>query len=61
MPKKIEFKEKVVVENAACGGRHTLFKTKDGQLYSCGHGAHGQTGLGTQDDVFVPTLVKSIK
>ena len=47
MPKKIEFKEKVVVENAACGGRHTLFKTKDGQLYSCGHGAHGQTGLGT--------------
>ncbi|XP_046362557.2 RCC1-like G exchanging factor-like protein [Haliotis rufescens] len=45
------------VVKVVCGQDHTLFLTDTGQVYSCGLGADGQTGLGSYKNVSVPTLV----
>eukprot|EP00079_Xenopus_tropicalis_P021015 XP_012812236.1 PREDICTED: Williams-Beuren syndrome chromosomal region 16 protein isoform X1 [Xenopus tropicalis] len=34
------------VVQVACGQDHSLFRTEKGEVYSCGWGADGQTGLG---------------
>ncbi|RWS22394.1 Williams-Beuren syndrome chromosomal region 16 protein-like protein, partial [Leptotrombidium deliense] len=41
-----------------CGQDHTLFLTEEGNVYSCGWGADGQTGLGHFNNVGIPTRVK---
>ncbi|XP_021344086.1 RCC1-like G exchanging factor-like protein, partial [Mizuhopecten yessoensis] len=41
-----------------CGQDHTLFLTAAGELYSCGMGADGQTGLGHYNSEHRPTLVQ---
>lgn len=41
-----------------CGLDHTLLLTKDGNVWSCGWGADGQTGLGHYDSVSSFTQVK---
>ncbi|XP_064652593.1 RCC1-like G exchanging factor-like protein isoform X2 [Lineus longissimus] len=46
------------VEQVVCGNEHTLFLTEDGEVYSCGLGADGQTGLGHYNSESKPTLVK---
>uniref|UniRef100_A0A8C5LLN9 RCC1-like G exchanging factor-like protein n=1 Tax=Leptobrachium leishanense TaxID=445787 RepID=A0A8C5LLN9_9ANUR len=43
------------VEQIACGQDHSLFRTEKGEVYSCGWGADGQTGLGHYDICSVPT------
>ncbi|XP_064473333.1 RCC1-like G exchanging factor-like protein isoform X2 [Ornithodoros turicata] len=40
-----------------CGQDHTLFLTSDGEVYSCGWGADGQTGLGHDRSQGVPQRV----
>ncbi|XP_013914272.1 PREDICTED: Williams-Beuren syndrome chromosomal region 16 protein [Thamnophis sirtalis] len=47
------FEDRVV--QVACGQDHSLFRTEKGDVYSCGWGADGQTGLGHYDIVSVPT------
>ncbi|ESO86089.1 hypothetical protein LOTGIDRAFT_204579 [Lottia gigantea] len=37
-----------------CGSDHTLFLTKTGEVYSCGLGADGQTGLGMYNNQGTP-------
>ncbi|KAI0207398.1 RCC1-like G exchanging factor-like protein [Lamellibrachia satsuma] len=46
------------VRQAVCGQDHTLFLTDEGQVYSCGLGADGQTGLGHYNAVGDPCRVK---
>lgn len=46
------------ISQVVCGQDHTFFVTKDGQLYSCGWGADGQTGLGHYNNQDKPALVK---
>lgn len=46
------------VRQVVCGQDHTLFLTEEGQVYSCGLGADGQTGLGHYDAVGVPCRVQ---
>ncbi|KAB0395912.1 hypothetical protein E2I00_000331, partial [Balaenoptera physalus] len=43
------------VVQVACGQDHSLFLTDKGEVYSCGWGADGQTGLGHYDITSVPT------
>ncbi|XP_052764495.1 RCC1-like G exchanging factor-like protein [Mya arenaria] len=42
------------VSKVLCGQDHTLFLTSDGQVFSCGLGADGQTGLETYENVGRP-------
>uniref|UniRef100_A0A8C9ABM7 RCC1-like G exchanging factor-like protein n=1 Tax=Prolemur simus TaxID=1328070 RepID=A0A8C9ABM7_PROSS len=43
------------VVQVACGQDHSLFLTDKGEVYSCGWGADGQTGLGHYNVTSVPT------
>ncbi|XP_007518033.2 RCC1-like G exchanging factor-like protein isoform X2 [Erinaceus europaeus] len=43
------------VVQVACGQDHSLFLTEKGEVYSCGWGADGQTGLGHHNTTSVPT------
>nr|KAF6442070.1 RCC1 like [Rousettus aegyptiacus] len=43
------------VVQVACGQDHSLFLTDKGEVYSCGWGADGQTGLGHYNITNVPT------
>ncbi|XP_054857167.1 RCC1-like G exchanging factor-like protein [Eublepharis macularius] len=47
------FEDRVV--QVACGQDHSLFRTEKGDVYSCGWGADGQTGLGHYDCASTPT------
>lgn len=40
-----------------CGQDHSLFLTEKGEIYSCGWGSDGQTGLGHFNDVSTPTKI----
>ncbi|KAI0382508.1 RCC1/BLIP-II [Hypomontagnella monticulosa] len=41
------------------GGDHSLVLTAEGKAYSWGFSSSGRTGLGTEDDVEIPTLINS--
>ncbi|KAF2852990.1 RCC1/BLIP-II [Plenodomus tracheiphilus IPT5] len=41
----------------ACGPDHTIVVDKNGKAYAWGFSANYQTGLGTDDDVDVPTMI----
>ncbi|XP_046945367.1 RCC1-like G exchanging factor-like protein isoform X4 [Lynx rufus] len=45
------------VVQVVCGQDHSLFLTDKGEVYSCGWGADGQTGLGHYNITSVPTKV----
>lgn len=46
------------VTEVFCGQDHSMFLSGDGQLYSCGWGADGQTGLGHYKNQATPEQVK---
>uniref|UniRef100_H0XSC7 RCC1-like G exchanging factor-like protein n=2 Tax=Otolemur garnettii TaxID=30611 RepID=H0XSC7_OTOGA len=46
------------VVQVACGQDHSLFLTDKGEVYSCGWGADGQTGLGHYNITSVPTKLQ---
>ena len=46
------------ISQIVCGQDHSFFLTQDGQLFSCGWGADGQTGLGHYNNQDTPALVK---
>ncbi|XP_029468341.1 RCC1-like G exchanging factor-like protein isoform X2 [Rhinatrema bivittatum] len=48
-----EFDGRVV--QVACGQDHSLFRTDKGEVYACGWGADGQTGLGHYNITSAPT------
>nr|XP_008534954.1 PREDICTED: Williams-Beuren syndrome chromosomal region 16 protein [Equus przewalskii] len=45
------------VVQVACGQDHSLFLTDKGEVYSCGWGADGQTGLGHYSITSTPTML----
>ena len=44
----------------ACGGYHTITLSGDGIVYSFGRNAHGQLGLGHNNDVSLPTPIPNL-
>lgn len=46
------------VQQIHCGQDHSFMITEDGELYSCGWGADGQTGLGHYNNQHKPVQVK---
>ncbi|XP_039250516.2 RCC1-like G exchanging factor-like protein [Styela clava] len=46
------------VTQISCGMDHSLFLTKSGEVYGCGWGADGQTGLGSYEKTGIPKLLK---
>ena len=46
------------IKQIECGQDHSLFLTDTGELYSCGWGADGQTGLGHFENQFKPSKVR---
>ncbi|CAG9808552.1 unnamed protein product [Chironomus riparius] len=46
------------IKDIACGQDHTMFLTENGEVYSCGWSADGQTGLGTYNNQELPKLVE---
>ncbi|KAK3085852.1 hypothetical protein FSP39_009642 [Pinctada imbricata] len=46
------------IEDIVCGQDHSFFMTTSGEIYSCGLGADGQTGLEHYKLTHEPTLVK---
>ena len=43
-----------------CGGEHSVFLSNFGRVYMCGHGYHGQLGLGNTKNVNKPIIVMSL-
>jgi len=46
------------VTKVAAGGFHTLAVTKDDEIYSWGSGTYGELGVGNQQSVCKPQMVK---
>jgi alpha-tubulin suppressor-like RCC1 family protein len=46
------------VVGVSCGGWHSLFWTKNGDLFACGKGEYGRLGLLNEESVTTPQLVK---
>ncbi|XP_063677273.1 E3 ubiquitin-protein ligase HERC2-like isoform X2 [Bolinopsis microptera] len=42
-------------------GEQTIFIISDGKVYSAGNGTYGRLGIGSNDSVSMPTLLKSIQ
>ncbi|KAG9407113.1 hypothetical protein AC1031_001754 [Aphanomyces cochlioides] len=56
----LTFPPSMHVTSIACGWKHSLLATQDGQVYSWGRGRHGELALGSSvKDAKVPTLVES--
>lgn len=52
---------KVVVTDAAGGGKHTLIATEDGDVYAVGGNEHGQLGVGDLFDRDLFTLIDTFR
>ncbi|XP_069470852.1 RCC1-like G exchanging factor-like protein [Ambystoma mexicanum] len=46
------------ITQIVCGQDHSLFRTEKGEIYACGWGADGQTGLGHYNPTATPTKLK---
>lgn len=46
------------ITNVCCGQDHSMFLSESGQVYACGWGADGQTGLGHFENQSEPSQVK---
>lgn len=59
-PKELHLSHRSI-KQLTCGANHTLVVSNHEELFSFGIGSNGQLGLGTQKDVFEPTLIHDLK
>ncbi|KAJ4779504.1 Regulator of chromosome condensation (RCC1) family with FYVE zinc finger domain-containing protein [Rhynchospora pubera] len=60
LPKPLEFTSRLDVQTVACGGRHAVLVTKQGEMYSWGEESGGRLGHGVDADVAQPKLIDSL-
>uniref|UniRef100_A0A2C9WM48 FYVE-type domain-containing protein n=1 Tax=Manihot esculenta TaxID=3983 RepID=A0A2C9WM48_MANES len=60
LPKALESKVVLDVHNIACGGRHAVLVTKQGEIFSWGEESGGRLGHGVETDVPHPKLVDTL-
>jgi alpha-tubulin suppressor-like RCC1 family protein len=58
--RKVKLPNKLFARAVQCGSEHTCAILTDGNLYSWGCGANGQTGLGHYLDKYSPAVVPSL-
>lgn len=60
LPKPLESTIALDVHNIACGARHVVLLTKQGQVFSWGEESGGRLGHGVEDDVSHPKLIDAL-
>ncbi|KAF8378430.1 hypothetical protein HHK36_029769 [Tetracentron sinense] len=60
LPKALESTEVLDVHNIACGGRHVVLVTKQGEIFSWGEESGGRLGHGVDADVSHPKLIDTL-
>lgn len=60
VPKALESTMVLDVQNIACGQRHAVLVTKQGEIYSWGEEAGGRLGHGVDADIFHPKLIETL-
>ncbi|XP_042475047.1 PH, RCC1 and FYVE domains-containing protein 1-like isoform X2 [Macadamia integrifolia] len=59
-PKALESSMVLDVHNIACGGRHAVLVTKQGEIFSWGEESGGRLGHGVEADVSLPKLIDTL-
>jgi alpha-tubulin suppressor-like RCC1 family protein len=57
IPKIIKDLNHTSITSVSCGARHTLFLSKNKEVYACGDGEHGQLGQGFTRKEKTPKLI----
>lgn len=57
-PKQVRFFNDIPVKAVASGGRHTIFLTRDGLVFSCGDNQVGQLGYDQHLQSHIPRCVE---
>lgn len=60
VPKTLESTVLIDAHNIACGTKHAVIVTKQGQIFSWGQGSGGRLGHGDENDVFFPKLINAL-
>lgn len=60
LPKALESTVVLDVHNIACGGRHAVLVTKQGEIFSWGEESGGRLGHGVEADVSHPKLIDTL-
>uniref|UniRef100_A0A2N9F4D2 FYVE-type domain-containing protein n=1 Tax=Fagus sylvatica TaxID=28930 RepID=A0A2N9F4D2_FAGSY len=60
LPKVLESKVVLDVHNIACGGRHAVLVTRQGEIFSWGEESGGRLGHGVEVDVTHPKLIDTL-
>jgi alpha-tubulin suppressor-like RCC1 family protein len=60
LPKALVSKVVLDVHNIACGGRHAVLVTKQGEIFSWGEESGGRLGHGVEADVYHPKLIDTL-
>ncbi|CAN4081244.1 unnamed protein product [Withania somnifera] len=61
VPKSLESSVVLDVQNIACGNRHAMLVTKQGEVFSWGEEAGGRLGHGAETDISLPKVIKNLK
>jgi alpha-tubulin suppressor-like RCC1 family protein len=61
LPSTVPFPVRIQVRSIACGWKHSLLATIDGQVYAWGKGRHGELGLGDiVKEATTPRIISTI-
>ncbi|KAL7192137.1 hypothetical protein ACSBR2_024057 [Camellia fascicularis] len=60
LPKVLESATMLNAQNVACGSKHAVLVTKQGQIFSWGEGLGGRLGHGVEIDVSNPKLISTL-